>query len=233
MGMLASRAGVETRNGPATWRAAGRLVDDGSRVELVGSKDAVAFRFHNPIDLDPETRQVRAVKAFGDDIDKELARVTKDLRRKGKEVVATATKTLGSGVHGSFEHNLSHAVQGLAKIAYLATVWTLGDAFITTVAGAQYRQWLDVEPTVANFEAAGLQPIGRSLFKVSGEPTHHDIACVVANGTVVTGVRLFGEPLFEITIAVAVPELQLREGHGRLVTIDATRRAFEEKLLIP
>lgn len=233
MGMLASRAGVETRSGPATWKARGQLAGDGSAVELIGSKEGVAFRFRNPVDLDPETRQVRAVKAFGDDIDKELARVAKDLRRKGKELNPTATKTLDPRVHGSFEHNLSEAVQGLTKIAYLATVWAVGDDFITTAAGAQYRKWLDVEPTVTNFEAAGLRPLGGSLFKVEGEPTRHDIVCAAIDGRVLTGVRLFGEPLFEIAIAVDVPELQLHEGYGRLVTIDATRRAFEEKLLLP
>lgn len=233
IGMLAARAGVETRSGPSTWKAQGRLMEDGSPVELVGNKDSVTFRFRKPVDVDPETRQVRGVKAFGADIDTELARVTRDLERKGRTVVPTGTKNLDSRVHGSFEHNLSESVQGLTKIAYLATVWALGDDFIETDAAATYRLWLDVEPTVPNFESAGLQPLGVSMFKRPGKPAQHHIACIARSGKVLTGVRLFGEPIFEIALAVDVPEMRLPDGHGRFVTIDATKRTFGIELLVP
>lgn len=233
MGMVAARAGVETRSGPSTWKTQGQLMADGSPVELVGSKDALAFRFRKPVDVDPETRRVRAVKGFGADLDKELARVTKDLLRKGWELVPTATQVLGSDVRGSFEHNLSEATQGLTKIAYLATVWAVGDGFINTAAGAQYRRWLDVEPTAEALEAAGLRPLGTSLLKTQGKPTQHHIVCVISGQTVLTSVRLFNEPLFELALAVEVPELQLLDGHGCLMTIDAANKTFENQLLIP
>ncbi|MEX8195326.1 hypothetical protein [Comamonas guangdongensis] len=233
MGMIAARAGVETRSGPSTWKTQGHLVADGSPVELVGSKDAVAFRFLKPVEVDPVTRRVQAIKGFGADVDKELARVTKDLKRKGWDLTPTGHEVLDSNVRGSFEHNLSEATQGLTKIAYLATVWAVGDRFINTEAGAQYRRWLSVEPTVNALEAAELRPLGGSLFKAQGTPTQHHIACVVSGQTVLTGVRLFNEPLFEIAIAVEVPELQLPEDHGHLVIIDAVAKTFEEQLLIP
>jgi hypothetical protein len=231
--MLAASAGVETRSGPATWKTQARLMADGSPVELVGGKDGVAFRFRKPVDIDPETRQVRAVKAFGSDLDKELSRVSRNLARKGRAVVPTESKVLDSRVHGSFEHNLSEAAQGLTKIAYLMTVWALGDEFIRTEAGAQYRRWLTVEPTAASLEAANLRPLGKSMFKVQGTPTQHHIACVVKGGTVLTGVRLFGQPFFEIALAVDVPELRLPEKQGQLVTIDASKKSFEVRQLIP
>lgn len=233
MGMLAARAGVETRSGPATWRVQGQLVADGSPVELVGRKDATAFRFRKPVLVDRETRKVRVVKGFGADLDKELARVTKDLRRKGFDLVPGAPETLGSDVRGTFGHHFSEAIQGLTKIAYLATVWAAGDGFINTAAGAQYRSWLEAEATSDALAAAGLQPLAASLFKVPGKQTQHDIACVFSGQSVLTGVRLFNEPLFEIAIAVQVPELQLRDGHGHLVLIDAANKTFEHKLLIP
>jgi hypothetical protein len=55
----------------------------------------------------------------------------------------------------------------------------------------------------------------------------------ISGKTVLTGVRLFNEPLFEIALAVEVPELKLLDGHCRLVTIDATSKTFEEQLLVP
>lgn len=125
------------------------------------------------------------------------------------------------------------ATQRLTKIAYLATVWAVGDRLINTEAGAQYRRWLSVEPTVNALEAAELRPLGGSWFKAQGMPTQHHIACVVSGQTVLTGVRLFNEPLFEIAIAVEVTELKLPEGHGQLMIIDAAAETFEEQLLIP
>jgi hypothetical protein len=233
MGMAAARAGVETRNGPSTWKTQGQLVADDSPVELIGSKDSVQFRFRKPVEVDPETRQVRAVKGFGAGVDRELARVSADLLRKGRELVPIETKVLDSGVRGSFAHNLSEAVQGLSKIAYLATVWAVGDGFINTAAGAQYRSWLDVEPTAEALESAGLRPVGASMFKTQGMPSQHHIACVISGQTVLTGVRLFNHPLFELTLAVEAPELQLLDGHGHLVTIDAATKTFEDRLLVP
>jgi hypothetical protein len=233
MGMAVAGAGVETRNGPWTWKTRGQLIADDAHVELIGSKNSVQFRFRKPVDIDPETRQVRAVRGFGDDLDREMARVSKDFLRKGRQLVPIGTKVLDSGVRGSFEHNLSEAVQGLAKIAYLATVWSVGDRFITTAAGAQYRSWLNAEPTAEALEAAGLRPVGASMFKNQGKPIQHDIACIITGQTVLTGVRLFNQRLFELTVAVEVPELRLLNGHGRLITIDATAKTFEECLLIP
>lgn len=233
MGMLAARAGVETRSGPASWKVQGRLVADGSPVEVVGRHGAAAFRFRKPVEIDRATRQVSIVKGFGPDFDKELARVTKDLRRKGVDLMASEPQTLGSDVHGSFEHNFAEATQGLTKIAYLATVWAIGDRFIGTAAGAQYRSWLNAAPTSEALAAAGLMPLGGSLFKVPGKHTQHDVACVIAGQRVLTGVRLFNERMFEIAIAVEVPELQLLDGHGCVVTIDAANKTFIDRFLTP
>jgi hypothetical protein len=233
MGMLAARAGVATRNGQAAWKAKGHLVADGSSIEVVGRKDAMAFRFRKPVEVDQETRQVRLVKGFGCNLNTELARVQKDLRRKGLDLVAGVPHSLPSSVHGSFEHNLAEATQGLIKIAYLATVWALGDGFVRTSAGALYRSWLDAKPTSEALSAAGLRPLEGSLFKMPGQPAQHDIVCVAAGQTVVTGVRLFNEPLFEIAIAVEVLDFGLPHGHGCLVTIDAGNKTFNVQRLVP
>lgn len=233
MGMAAAGAGVETRNGPATWKTRGLLVADGSHVEMIGNWNSVQFRFRKPVETDPETRQVRAVKGFGPGVERELARISEDLRRKGRRLQEVETKVLDSRVKAAFEHNLSEAIQGLTKIAYLATVWSVGDGFISTAAGSQYRSWLNAEPTVEAFEAAGLRPVGRSMFKTRGKSTQHDIACVISGQTVLTGVRLFNHPMFELTLAVEVPELRLLDAHGRHVTIDAATKTFEDRLLVP
>lgn len=233
LGMAAARAGVKTRSGPATWKTQGVLAEDGSLVELVGSHDRMTFRYRKPVEIDPVTRQVQAVKGFGDELDKEMARVTRNLRRKGRDLVPAETRVLDSLVKGSFQHNMSETTQGLVKIAYLSTIWAVGDAFISTSAGARYRMWLDAEPTAEAFAAADLRPLGKSLFNIQGSQTQHHILCAISGQTVLTGVRLFNEPLFEIALAVEVPELNLPDGYGRLVTINTVTKSYEDELLVP
>lgn len=233
LGMAAAAAGIETRNGPARWKVRGQLVADGSVVEMTGSQRATDFRFRRPVEVDPKTGNVRTVKGFGPALDKELARVRKDLKRKGRDLVPVAQQTLDSKVRGGFEHNLSETAQGLTKIAYLAAVWALGDEFIHSTAGGKYRAWIDAEPTAASLEAAGLRPIWSSMFSDGGPRNQHRIACLAQRDLLLTGVRLFSERLFEITIAVEVPEFRLPDGHGWLATIDATAKTFHETRLVP
>ncbi|PTU65845.1 hypothetical protein DB032_13335 [Chromobacterium sp. Panama] len=202
-------------------------------MNIVGSADSMAVRFQKPVETDPETGQIRAIKGFGADAKAELARVTKDLNRKGHILEPDEAKTLEPTIRGRFEHNLAEVMQGLTKIAYLATVWTVGDEFLSTAAGVRYRSWIDAEPNSAALEALGLRPLEGSLCKKSVPHTHHLIACVALDGNLITGVRLFNEPLFEITLTVPAPELQLANEHRRLIVIDAARRTFEETLLAP
>lgn len=234
LGMLAAAARVQTRSGPATWKSSGTLIADGSRVEMVGSAGQMAFRFRKPVEVDPSTGRVHAVRGFGADVDKELAQVRKNLKRKGWALQQVESKVLGAAVKGGFEHNISEMAQGLTKIAYLATVWAIGDGFIRTDAGAQYRRWIDAEPTEAGLDAAGLQPVWKSMFKDGGTPGgQHRVACLSREGLLLTGVRLFNASFVDITIAVEVPELDLPDGHGWIATIDATTKSFREAQLVP
>lgn len=234
MGMAAAAAGVRTRSGPATWATRGSLVADGAEVQVVGSHESMDLRFRKPVEVDPVTREVQTISGFGASLDKELARVRRDLQRKGRDLgVVEERQTINPIVHGQFEHNFSEMAQGLTKIAYLATVWAVGDEFIETSAGARYRSWIDAEPTAAALEAAGLQPWGPSLFSEDGPRYQHRISCMAFGELLVTGVRLFGERMFEVTIAVEAPELNLPDRHGWLATIDAKAKTFEETQLLP
>lgn len=234
MGQAAAEAGVVTRSGPATWSVRGHLQADGAAVQLTGSHAGVDFRFRQPVEVDAVARGVRAIRGFGPAIDKEIARVRKDLLRKGRDLgIFKERQTINPVVRGRFEHNLSEALQGLTKIAYLATVWAVGDEFISTNAGTRYRSWIDAEPTAAALEAAGLQLAGRSMFSEGGPSNQHLISCMAAGDHLVTGVRLFSKPYFEVTIAVQVPELKLPHAHGWLATIDAKVKTFRETMLVP
>lgn len=233
MGQAAAEAGVITRSGPATWSMRGNVEADGAAVQLTGAHTAVDFRFHQPVEVNA-IEGLMAIRGFGPAVDKEIARVRKDLRRKGRDLgILEERQTVNPVVRGEFEHNLSEALQGLTKIAYLATVWAVGDEFIWTEAGARYRSWIDTEPTAAALEAAGLQPTGRSMFSEGGPNEQHLISCVAVGDHLVTGVRLFSKPYFEVTIAVQVPELRLPHAHGWLATIDAKSKTFREKMLVP
>lgn len=234
MGKAAAEAGVVTRSGPATWSVGGVLEADGAAVQLTGSHAGVDFRFRQPVEVVSDAGGVMAIRGFGRATDKEIARVRKDLRRKGRDLgIVEERQTVNPVVRGLFEHNLSEALQGLTKIAYLATVWAVGDEFIVTQAGARYRSWIDAEPTATALEAAGLHPAGRSMFSVGGPNDQHLISCMAAGDHLVTGVRLFSKPYFEVTIAVEVPELHLPHGHGWLATIDAKSKTFQETMLVP
>lgn len=233
MGLAAAEAGVMTRSGPATWSMRGNLEADGAAVQLTGTHAVVDFRFRQPVEVDA-VGGVKAIRGFGPAVDKEVARVRKDLRRKGRDLgILEERQTINPVVRGRFEHNLSEALQGLTKIAYLATVWAIGDEFISTEAGARYRSWIDAEPNAAAIEAAGLQLAGRSMFSEGGPNNQHLISCMAAGDHLVTGVRLFSKPYFEVTIAVQVPELKLPHAHGWLAAIDAKAKTFRETMLVP
>lgn len=234
MGKAAAEADVVTRSGPASWSIGGVLEADGAAIQLTGSHAGVDFRFRQPVEVVRDADGLMAIRGFGPATDKEVARVRKDLRRKGRDLgIVEQRQTFNPVIRGQFEHNLSEALQGLAKIAYLATVWAVGDEFIATQAGARYRSWIDAEPSAAALEAAGLHSAGRSMFSVGGPNNEHLISCMAAGDHLVTGVRLFSKPYFEITIAVEVPELQLPHGHGWLATIDAKAKTFTETMLAP
>lgn len=235
MGQAASEAGVITKKGrPATWSALGQLEADGAAVQLRGSHAGVDFRFRTPVEVDAGDRSVLSIRGFGPAVDKEIARVREDLLRRGRDVsILEQSQSVNPVVRGRFEHNFSEALQGLTKIAYLATVWAIGDEFIATDAGSQYRSWIDAEPTAAALEAAGLQLAGRTLFSEGGPNNQHLISCMAAGDHLVTGVRLFSKPYFEVTIAVRVPELKLPHGHGWLAKVDAKAKTVSETMLVP
>lgn len=233
MSQAAAESGVITRSGPATWSVRGNLEAGGAAVQLTGTHAGVDFRFHQPVQVDA-VGGVMAIRGFGPAIDKEIERVRTDLQRKGRDLgILEESQTVNPVVRGRFEHNLSEALQGLTKIAYLASVWAVGDEFISTEAGARYRSWIDAEPTATALEAAGLQLAEQSMFLKGGPNNQHLIICMAAGDHLVTGVRLFSKPYFEVTIAVQVPELRLPHAHGWLATINAKDKTFSETRLVP
>lgn len=201
---------------------------------MTGRHAGVDFRFRRPVEVDAVAEGVTAIRGFGPAFDEEIARVRKDLRRKGRDIaILEQRQTVNPVVRCRFEHNLSEALQGLTKIAYLAAVWAVGDEFIATEAGRRYRNWINAEPTATALEAAGLRPAGLSLFSEGGPKNQHLISCMAAGEHLITGVRLFSKPYFEVTIAVQVPELKLPHGHGWLAIIDANDRTLKETMLVP
>ena len=231
MGMLAARAGVETRSGPSTWSARGELLDGAHPVDVRGSGAEVGFRLRKPVDIDSVTGMPKGVMGFGEAAEQELARVTKDLERKGMTVVPGEQLTRDPTVHVSINHNLAETAQGLGKIAYLATVRVFGDAFINTAGAAQYRSWIDAELTTEALQATGLLTLPPSVapqIPVSVTHVNHVISCWVVDGRVFTMVSLFNAPLFTRGFLVATPELTLPPFVGKVMVIDAAKKTLEE-----
>lgn len=65
--MLASKVGVKTRSGTSAWQLPGQLRADRSRVVAEFSGNSVRPRFTRPVETDPTTGRVIAVKGFGAD----------------------------------------------------------------------------------------------------------------------------------------------------------------------
>lgn len=228
--LSATRYGVETRSGEAQTRERGVLKLDASPVDATFLKDEVQLRMRTPVVKD-ETGKLVAVRGFGEAAQKELERLERDFKKKGRTVVAGESTPLEPEVRVPLVHNFNHLQQGLAKIAYLATVWTLGDAFIKTAAGAKFRAYIDAAPDRDVLIAVGLAAIQtRGLKAAMPElPAHyHLIICKREGVQVTTTVRLFGLDGLTLTFICQTEELPMSLPKTRIIAVDSIEKTFEE-----
>jgi hypothetical protein len=228
--LMAVQHGVVTRSGDATLRQRGTLTEGGDAVDATFSKDEVSFRLRTPVVCD-EAGNLVAVRGFGDAAAAELRRIERDFKKKGRTVVAGEPSALGSEVKVGLAHNFDHVKQGLAKIAYLATVWTLGDAFISTAAAARFRAYIDAEPTPSALEAVGLrvdQRRGVGAAMPNLPAFFHVITCMREGSQVATMVRLFNTDLLTATFVVTTPELPVAAQRTRLMAVNAVDKSLED-----
>lgn len=207
--LMASKAGVVSRSGPVDWEQRGQL-EDGSAVLVTMGPSGADFRMRVPVTKDAETGKISGVRGFGPEAQEHLQRVTEEFARKGVTIEPNEVKTLGGEVRVSICHRILPTTQGLAKIAYLATVWSLGDAFICSSGAAQYRKLLDGDATEDAFAASGVTVLTMTTQPFeTPEPadTYHVIACMQRNGGIATMVRLFGAGLLSRTFLVDTPDL--------------------------
>lgn len=228
----AASLGIDTRNGPTLMRARGELATDGSAVDITFGKNSISSRLRVPVVRDPVSGVITGVRGFGDDARNELARIQKQLRKKGREVSVDRSEPLNSKVKSRLSYDRREVAHGLGKIAYLMTVWTLGDAFVETAGAGQYRAWIEAEPSDDAFIATGLRILPlKSVNKARPEvPKHfHVLTCLRMGQQVATTVQLFGEALLGFGALVDTPELPASASKIRIVLIDPLSKTFEER----
>jgi hypothetical protein len=231
--VFAARFGVETKSGLSTlFKARGHLIADGSPVDVQLGQASAEFRSRIPVVKNPETGQISGVRGFGSAAEAEVAKISARLAKKGSTVLPGECVELDSTVKIPVTFNQLDVVHGLGKIAYLTTVWVLGDAFIGTEGAATYRKWIDADHTRAALEAVGLHTIPTdglaAEFAHFSEATHI-LTCAVVDGQVVTCVRLFNNDLLSFSAVVAIPELPTEPRTIRIIAIDPVNKTFEER----
>lgn len=229
--LLAAKLGVTSRSGPTASRAKGSLVEDGSPVDVEFSSSSVSFRIRKPVVHDDQTGELAAVRGFGNDAQKQLARIARDLSKKGQTVIAGAASVSTSQVRVRLTHNRLHVEQGLGKIAYLATVWTLGDSFIATAAAAKYRAYIGAEPLNEAMATTGLcaMPISKLRDAMPNlSEAYHLILCSQRGNRVTTLVRLFNSDLLSAVYVVNVAELPKSAPTTRIIAVHSVKRTLEQ-----
>lgn len=229
--VLATHLGLETRSGPSVFSARGTLVADGSPVDVQLGQDSAEFRSRIPVVKNPDTGEITGVRGFGAAADAEVSRVTAGFAKKGLTVLPGERVALNSTVHVPVSFSQLDFVQGLGKIAYLTTVWTLGDAFITTAGAAIYRNWINAENTEVALAATGLLLIPTdgvaTEFAGVSEDTHV-LTCSQIDGQIVTCVRLFNNDLLSFGAVVDIPELSPVGTRMRVIQINSRNKTFKE-----
>ncbi|PZQ76959.1 MAG: hypothetical protein DI563_05515 [Variovorax paradoxus] len=229
--LRATSSGVMTRSGPSNLSSRGELTSDGSKVDVRLNADSVDLRLRNPVVKDASTGILTGVRGFGDDAEEELRKLQQQLLKKGRTALAGAPIAQSSEVKVRLTLDQLHIAQGLGKIAYLMTVWTLGDGFVATGGAASYRNWIEAAPNEGALQASGLHmiPVGELGDSMRDlDEHHHVLTCTRQGSKVATTVRLFNSDLFNFGSVVEVPELSpLHEGL-RIIVIDAKEKTFEE-----
>jgi hypothetical protein len=231
--MLAAQFGVHTRSGTSVFKARGALVADASPVDVELGQNLASFRSRVPVVKDENSGAIVAVRGFGPAAENELSRVAAGVAKKGLTVVPGERALLDSEVRVPFVVNRLDIAHGLGKIAYLATVWTLGDSFIPTAGAARYRAWINAEHTEAALSAIGLGMLPTA--ELGAEFGHmskstHILTCTVINGKVATFVRLFNNDLLSFGSVVDIPELQIMPNSMRIISIDSVQKSIEERI---
>jgi len=216
-------------------KARGQLVADGSEVDVIFGKNSLNTRLRVPVVKDPITGEIVGARGFGGEAREELAKVQKGLGRKGRGVIVEGSEQLESRIRSRFSYDRREVAHGLGKIAYLMTVWALGDPFIQTAGAAQYRAWIEAEPNDNAFRATGLRilPIEK-IDEVRPEaPRHfHVLTCLRIGQQVATTVQLFGQPLLGFGALVDIPELRICASKNLIVLIDPVNKTFDESEMI-
>lgn len=234
---LTMSLGIKTRSGPARMRTRGELLSDGAPVDIVFSKNSIDTRLRTPVVKDADTGEIVGVRGFGDNAKKEFDAIQKRLRRKGREVTYTRSEPMDSRVKGRLTYDRIDVMQGLGKIAYLMTAWTLGDKFIDCQNASQYRQWIEAKPTEADLDATELRVLpAQAVIQIQRVLEHpsldasrkHILTCSLASGRTVSTVRLFGSPLLAFGAVIDVPDLAPAPPNVRIVKIDPVAKDFDE-----
>jgi hypothetical protein len=233
---LAMSHGVTSRSGAVTAKVRGEATATSDSVDVVFSKDAIEMRFVKPIELDPESGTVSAVKGFGSQAADLAAIIQRNYEKKGSTVeLDESISSPDSSLKLQLSCDLDLLQQQLIKISYLSTVRIWGDRAITSTSGQMYREGI---------RSVGEDALGKIGFLGGKEnllppvlrrpdPHEHLVVTFVQGELLVSVITLFGT--FTACFMSPSDGLGASESEGEYIIIDASTstlvsRSFVEEL---
>jgi hypothetical protein len=223
---IASRLGVQTRSGPATFTLSGVNNVTGTPVHARIRKGEFDFKFTNNSVTDPETGELIGFVGMDADAEKALERanIAKEKRGTGAFIAGEAEQ-IDSTFSGVLKLDLGLLAKGLLKTGYLTAVFTLGDKFILSEGG---REMLD-QFSRDSHEKTSFFRISNDLVDellidlglLDGlEEKHHLVGCLQLSNKFIIIVRLFSCPLLTAIYEIEGPPM-ISLGVGMFYAIDS------------
>lgn len=227
--------GLQTRGKPGrparatSFKTHGVDVETGRDVDVVFGYGGMQFQYAKPVDVDPASGQIVGIYGMGGQFQQVLAQTRKNMAAKGRDLALGDTHRLDRPrIQGQITADLFPVWRGLIKIAYLATARVLGDDFVASVEGQQYRRAIAAQDR-AELAESGLefQPYADLPFLPEVGSSQHLVACFRSDENVISFVRLFGQPLLSIICVIPAAGV-LGPLEGRVIVNDASTRSIVE-----
>lgn len=233
--LLAVSAGAVSRSDKDHVVLTGALPSgDTARVKL--APGSAVFSLPRPVEKDPASGLVTAVKGFGPEA-KELAdKVLKGMEKRGLQVEASEPQPIDSTMKISMELDLNLLLRFLCRTAYLVTVATLGDTAIASRSGEQYRRAINTvgmtRDSLIEIGIGGrfLDPPRHPIQFANPHPKGHTLACVPLADKMISHVVLFG--VFHATFITDNPCAHDAKPHSLVFYIDPGTKACTKSDLV-
>lgn len=230
---LATKFGLVTRSGPATFRALGQA-DLGSQVIPVNV--SIERDIASVLSAKPAMKIGEEYLLSGSDVQirKKINEIFASGARKGITYTFGEIRTAPAVVNFRIAHNILKKTCGLLKIAYLALVYTFGDDFIKSEAACKFRDGYNA----SNLEALEHTALINNFILDScvnlDDNGLHEVIAVRGHGVYCAFVSLFHVKAFTRQFAFACEGLDKNSNfEGKVYTIEPRERCLLSEIKVP